>query len=82
MEAYNLYLKGSFEIRKVTPEGLEAGLDMMNKAIKLDPDFALPYIGIAYYYGLATDFFMAPNVAMPQLKIAALTALRKTTHAG
>ncbi|MEP6796396.1 MAG: CDC27 family protein [Saprospiraceae bacterium] len=77
MEAYNLYLKGSFEIQKVSPEGLELGLDMMNRAIKLDPDFALPYIGIAYYYGLATDFFMAPNVAMPQLKIAAQTALSK-----
>jgi adenylate cyclase len=75
MEAYNLYLKGNFEIAKVTPEGLTNGLAMLNKAIKLDPQFTLPYIGIAYYYGLATDFYMSPNEAMPQLKIAAQTAV-------
>jgi adenylate cyclase len=75
MEAYNLYLKGNFEINKITPEGMENGLVMLNKAIKLDPQFALPYAGIAYYYGLATDFYMSPNDAMPQLRIAAQTAI-------
>ena len=77
MEAYNLYLKGNFEIAKVTPEGVTNGFEMFNKAIQLDPEFALPYIGIAYYYGLVTDFYLAPNMAMPQMKIAAQTALAK-----
>ena len=77
IEAYNLYLKGNFEIQKVTPESLETGLEMMKLAIQLDPDFALPYLGIALYYAAATDFYLAPNVAMPQLKIAAQTALGK-----
>ena len=77
IEAYNLYLKGNYEIEKVTPEAMRIGLEMMNKSIQLDPDFALPYIGIAYYYGVATDFYMAPNIAMPQLKIAAQTAMAK-----
>jgi tetratricopeptide (TPR) repeat protein len=47
----------------------------MNQAIKLDPKFALPYLGIATYYAIATDFYLAPSVAMPQLKIAAQTAI-------
>ena len=77
IEAYNLYLKGIFEILKVTPESTEIGLKMLNQAIELDPDFALPYLGIALYYGAVTDFYLAPNIAMPQLKIAAQTALAK-----
>jgi tetratricopeptide (TPR) repeat protein len=77
IEAYNLYLKGMFEIQKVTPGSMEIGLKMMNQAIALDPDFALPYLGIAYYFAAATDFFLAPNMAMPELKIAVQTALAK-----
>ena len=77
IEAYNLYLKGNFEIQKVTPESLEIGLKMMKQAIDLDPNFALPYLGIAFYYAVSTDFYLAPNLAMPQVKIAAQTALLK-----
>ncbi len=75
LEAYNLYLKGNYLIQKVTPGDLANGLSMLNKAIKLDPKFALPYLGLAYYYGVATDFYMAPAKALPQLKIAAQTAI-------
>ncbi|MGB4847724.1 MAG: adenylate/guanylate cyclase domain-containing protein [Saprospiraceae bacterium] len=75
LEAYNLYLKGNYLIQKVTPDDLANGLKMLNEAIKLDPTFALPYLGIAYYYGVATDFYMAPPEALPQLKMAAQTAI-------
>ena len=75
LEAYNLYLKGNYLIQKVTPEDLASGFKMMNDAIKLDPKFALPYVGLAFYYGVATDFYMAPSKAMPQLRIAAQTAI-------
>ncbi len=77
LEAYNLYLKGIFEIQKLTPEALQQGLRMLNKSIELDPNFVTPYLGVAYYYGLSTDFYMAPNIAMPQFKIAVQTALAK-----
>ncbi len=75
LEAYNLYLKGNYLVQKVTPDDLANGLKMLNDAIKLDTKFALPYLGIAYYYGVATDFYMAPRQALPQLKIAAQTAI-------
>ncbi len=77
IEAYNLYLKGIYEILKVTPESMEIGLKMLNQAIALDPDYAMPYLGVALYYGASTDFSLAPNIAMPPLKIAAQTALAK-----
>jgi serine/threonine protein kinase/Tfp pilus assembly protein PilF len=74
-EAYQLYLKGNFLIQKATPEGLTKGLELMNQALKLDPNFALPYIGRAYYYLVATDFYISPGEAMPEIKKDVIRAL-------
>ncbi len=75
-EAYQLYLKGNYFIQKATPEELAKGYDLLNQAIKLDPNFPLPYIGIAYYYFLMTDWYLAPAIAMPEIKKAADRALQ------
>lgn len=75
LEAYNLYLKGNYLIQKVTPDDLANGLKMLNEAIALDPKFPLPYLGLAFYYLVATDFYIAPSKALPELKIAAETAI-------
>jgi serine/threonine-protein kinase len=74
-EAYQLYLKGNFFIQKSTPDGLAKGYELMNQAVRLDPKFPLPYVGIAYYYAVATDFTLAPAIAMPELKKATDRAL-------
>ena len=74
-EAYQLYLKGNFLMQKATPEGLTKGLKLMNQALKLDPNFTLPYIGRAYYYLIATDFYISPSEAMPEIKKDATRAL-------
>ncbi len=75
-EAYQLYLKGNYFIQKATPEELAKGYDLLNQAIKLDPNFPLPYIGIAYYYFVMTDWYLAPAIAMPEIKKAADRALQ------
>ncbi len=75
-EAYQLYLKANYFIQKATPEELAKGYDLLNQAIKLDPNFPLPYIGIAYYYFLMTDWYLAPAIAMPELKKATDRALQ------
>ena len=67
-EAYQLYLKGKFFIQKATPEGMASGIEAMHEALKLDPTFPLPYVGLAYYYIIATDFWLSPNEAMPEVK--------------
>lgn len=74
-EAYQLYLKGNFLIQKATPEALAKGLELLNQALKLDANFALPYIGRAYYYAIATDFYIAPREAMPEVMKDAKRAL-------
>jgi adenylate cyclase len=75
-EAYQLYLKGNYYIQKATPGELAKGYDLLNQAIKLDPNFPLAYIGIAYYYFSMTDQYLAPAIAMPELKKAADRALQ------
>jgi TolB-like protein len=49
-EAYNLYLQGRFFWGKRTEEGLNKSVEYFQKAINLDPDYALAYAGLADAY--------------------------------
>jgi serine/threonine protein kinase/Flp pilus assembly protein TadD len=74
-EAYELYLRGSsyfddFDLLK--------SVDYLNQAIKLDPSYAASYAKMAEaYYFLGFFNLMAPNVAFPRMKDAALKALER-----
>lgn len=52
LEAYDFYLKGLVPLKKETKEGLQEAIILFEKAIELDPKFALAYsdLAIAYYY--------------------------------
>ena len=76
-EAYQLYLKGRYFWNKRTTEGMKKGLESFEQAIRLDPDYAAAYVGLADCYGVLSqvgDF--SPNDVMPKAKAAALDALR------
>jgi TolB-like protein/Tfp pilus assembly protein PilF len=76
LEAYNLYLKGRFELYKMTREGLDASKQLFEEAIGLDPNYALAYDGLAYcWYQEAFLGFVAPKDAMPRAKAAARRAI-------
>jgi len=49
-KANELYLLGRFHWNKRSPEGSEKALEYFNKAIELDPNFALAYAGLADSY--------------------------------
>ncbi len=60
LQAYDLYLRGKSHVRRVTRQDLEFGLQMFEGAVVLDPNFALPYAGIAnvcaqYHYHYQRD---------------------------
>jgi tetratricopeptide (TPR) repeat protein len=74
-EAYQLYLKGIYWSAKATREGGEKGLEFFREAIKTDPNYALPYTGLAYYYQVADDWFLSPRDSMPKAKEACEKAL-------
>ncbi|HZE72928.1 MAG TPA: protein kinase [Pyrinomonadaceae bacterium] len=74
-EAYQLYLKGNYYRTKYTNEGYKKGIEFYRKAIELDPNYALAYIGIAGAYLTSSDWYLPPTDAMPKMKAAALKAL-------
>jgi TolB-like protein/Flp pilus assembly protein TadD len=74
-EAYELYLRGSSYFDEFN---LLKSVDYFNQAIKLDPNYAASYAKTAEaYYFLAFFNLMAPNVAFPRMKDAALKALER-----
>jgi serine/threonine protein kinase len=75
-EAYRLYLQGRYFWNRRHEGGMQRGLEYFQKAIAVDPEYALPYSGIAdCYYSLGWFHFLAPKVAFGKCKEAALKAL-------
>lgn len=74
-EAYRLYLKAIYFAGKYSKDGLDKGIDYLHQAIALDPNYALAYDGLAYYYRVSSDWFMSMQDAMPKAKEAAEKAL-------
>jgi serine/threonine protein kinase/tetratricopeptide (TPR) repeat protein len=75
-EAYQLYLKGLYNTRKYTKEGLEKGAEYFRQAVALDPNYALAYAGYSYNRGLAQDWYAPGRETMPTAKAAAEKALQ------
>jgi TolB-like protein len=49
-EAYEAFLKGKFQLNKMTPEGFEKGLAYLNQAVAMDPANPLPQAALAVAY--------------------------------
>ncbi len=49
-EAYEAYLKGKFQLNKMTPEGFEKALAHLNQAAEMDPTNPLPQAALALAY--------------------------------
>lgn len=49
-EAYRAYLRGRYFWSRFTDAYLLKAVDAFKEAVELDPDFPLPYIGLADYY--------------------------------
>ena len=46
-EAYQLYLRGRFFFFKRTPEGFRKAIEYFERAIEIDPEYAIAYSGLA-----------------------------------
>jgi TolB-like protein len=67
-EAYDAYLKGMYYWDQFTPEALQLALEYFNKAVEIDPDWAPPHAGIAYYWIAIRQYGLAPAaVTMPNI---------------
>jgi TolB-like protein/DNA-binding winged helix-turn-helix (wHTH) protein/Tfp pilus assembly protein PilF len=75
-EAHDDYLRGRFWWSKRTAEGEWKGLDYFQKAIAIEPNYALAYAGVAdSYLVLGHHGRLAPREALPKAKRAAMKAL-------
>src|SRR6201988_108908 len=74
-DAYQLYLRGKYYQSKYNEDSYRKAIDHYQQAIDLDPNYALAYLGIAEVYNNASDWYMAPTVAMPKAKAAVLKAI-------
>jgi adenylate cyclase len=75
-EAYRAYFEGRYYFQQLTEEGMARSRECHERAIRLDPDFALPYVGMAeYYYYLAFYLNARPRDVLPPGLAAAERAL-------
>lgn len=70
-EAYQSYLRGRFYWNKRTRDGIDNGIAFFQKAIDLDPNFALAYVGLADSYSVMPSYgYMSPAEALPRATTA------------
>jgi TolB-like protein/Flp pilus assembly protein TadD len=75
-EAFQLYLKGRYFWNKRAPQWMKKGIDFFQQALDCDPSFAPAYSGLAdSYISFATVGALAPGVAIPKARAAAIKAL-------
>jgi serine/threonine-protein kinase len=75
-EAYRLFLKGRHHCRHWTPENLERGLQYLQRALDLDPNFAKARSAVAVAELLRGSWGLVPGVeAWARVKSAAEAAL-------
>jgi len=75
IEAYQLYLKGRYQLNNFTVEGLKKALGYFKQAIGLDPNYAPAYAGMSDVYIFLSDTEMPGKEAMPMARAAAQKAV-------
>jgi serine/threonine-protein kinase len=67
-EAYDYYLKGLYNWELFTGESIQLALDYFTKAIEIDPDWAPPHAGVAYYWiAIRQTGFAPPSITIPRI---------------
>jgi TolB-like protein/Tfp pilus assembly protein PilF len=74
-EAYHLYLKGRHLLTRHTRELSVKALEFFERAIEVDPNYALAYAGIADAYFSLSAVHLPPKTALPLAKAAATKAI-------
>ncbi len=79
VRAYQFYLQGRYCYSRYTEEGIQRGIEYFHQAIATDPNYALPYVGVALAYAeLAAGQgggIVTPDVAYERAREAVMKAL-------
>ena len=74
-EAYQAYLRGRHYSFEASPQGFQKAVEEFNRAIAIDPGYALAYSGLADAYTFASESILPPRDAMSRARAAASRAL-------
>jgi TolB-like protein/lipoprotein NlpI len=75
IEAYQAYLKGRYYWNRRTVADMLRAIEHFNRAIALDPGYALAYSGLADCYHTLSNLWLPPTEAIPLARKAAQEAL-------
>ncbi|MCX6223544.1 MAG: hypothetical protein NTV01_02110 [Bacteroidia bacterium] len=76
LEAYNLFLSGRYFLNQNFEESLREGIKCFEQAIKLDPEYAMAYVGLAQCYQFLVRYSgMSNEEGYPKAKKAVLKAI-------
>ncbi|UCG53274.1 MAG: protein kinase, partial [Candidatus Latescibacterota bacterium] len=77
LNAYEAYLKGRYHWNRRTKEDLEKSIEYFERAIAVDPGYAVAHAGLADVYVVFGDWgYIAPTDAYPRAKAIATNALQ------
>jgi len=83
LEAYETYLLGKQEMTRRTTASLQAAVEKFRRAIELDEDFALAYVGLADSHSVLQGWgYLSLENARPIIKAAATRALALDSQLG
>jgi len=72
-EAYQAYLRGRYEWNKRTREGLDRATRYFEEAIRIDPEYAVAYAGLAHAYLVKAFYGYQPASEALRASISAAT---------
>ncbi len=76
VEAYKLYLQGRYYWNKRTEEGIKKSIEYFQRALEMDPGYALGYAGLADGYDILGAYrVLPPRESYPKAEAAAKRAL-------
>jgi TolB-like protein/Tfp pilus assembly protein PilF len=74
--AYKHYLQGHYLIQSTNPESIDQGIEELREAIRIDPQFALPYADIADSFSQALSYgLLDDDELVGEARNAAYTAI-------
>lgn len=78
-DAYGAYIQGRYYSGKQTTPALEQAIQQYQEALRYDPNYALPYAGLAEAYALLGSHYdsteLSPGNAMSKAKAAAVKSI-------
>ena len=80
LQAYQLYLRGAHQVRLRGEDSLRRAIDLFSAAVRRDPSYVRPQIGLATAYSLLPSYTFEDPAEMYALAEKAMANAERLTH--